>query len=146
MKTFHLHSFIGLIFSIITVYSCAQKPKPIEYNSAECALCKMRVVDPKFGAELVTSTGKIFTFDSAECMLRYLKKNSDTEFAHILVTDYNQPENLIDATKATFLISEDLPSPMGADLSAYGNLKEATLKKEKLGGELYDFNKVKEEL
>ena len=38
-----------------------------------------------------------------------------------LTNNYTEPEVLIDATKAIFLISENVPSPMGAFLSAFKN-------------------------
>ena len=36
-----------------------------------------------------------------------------------LVTDYVSPKKLIDAKTATYLISEEIQSPMGANLSAF---------------------------
>ena len=42
-----------------------------------------------------------------------------------LSNNYTEPEALIDATPATFLISENIPSPMGAYLSAFENLSDA---------------------
>ncbi len=145
MKPFKIISIV--IFAVfVSLYSCAQDAKPIAYNSDNCALCKMQISDARFGAELISDKGKIFTFDSAECMFRYLKKNKETSFSKILVTDYNQPNQLIDATHALFLISENLPSPMGADLSAYGTTKEAEMSMKKNGGVLYSFDEVQNEL
>jgi copper chaperone NosL len=104
----------GLIFG-----SCSTEPQPIEYHADQCAECKMMISDQRFGAELVTKKGKIFKYDAAECLVRAVKVKGESEFAHIMVTDFKSPTQLIDATSATYLISELRPSPMGANLSAY---------------------------
>ena len=103
---------------MIQFISCSTEPKPIEYHVDQCAECKMNISDQRFGAELVTKKGKIYKYDAAECMIRAVKVAGDSEFAHILVTDFKQPTQFIDATTATFLVSELRPSPMGANLSA----------------------------
>jgi copper chaperone NosL len=83
----------------------------------------MTIVETRFGAEIVTKKGKVFTFDSIECMLRYYKANAAERenFAHIMVTDALNPGKLINAESAFYLVSEKYPSPMGENLSAYAS-------------------------
>ena len=53
---------------------------------------------------------------------------------------YTEPEILIDATSATFLISENVPSPMGAFLSAFKNKADAEKYSNLIkAGELYNW-------
>jgi copper chaperone NosL len=111
-------SFLAFI-GFLTLLACSTEPREIEYNQDQCDECKMMISDPRFGAELVTSKGKVYKYDAAECMIRAVKKNKDTDYVHILVTDFTQPKRLIDAQSASFLIDENRPSPMGANLSAY---------------------------
>ena len=42
-----------------------------------------------------------------------------------LVCDYLKEGNLIDATKATYLISKEIESPMGAHLAAFASREDA---------------------
>tara|TARA_R100001369_G_scaffold92420_1_gene137431 strand:+ start:2558 stop:2884 length:327 start_codon:yes stop_codon:yes gene_type:complete len=79
----------------------------------------MTIVDRQHAAEIVTDKGKAFKFDSSECMMNHLKDIDQKQVALYLVNDYNQPGELINATKATYLISERIPSPMGEFLTAF---------------------------
>ena len=56
-----------------------------------------------------------------------------------MVTDFNQPQTLIDAKSATYLISELVPSPMGGNLSAYASKDEAVKMQKEGTGVLLDF-------
>jgi copper chaperone NosL len=62
-----------------------------------------------------------------------------------MVTDFLQPAELIDATNATYLVSDSRPSPMGGDLSAYLNYSDAVSERDDLGGSLQSFETMLEE-
>ena len=104
---------------LLLVTSCNVGPKPIAYGSDGCHFCRMTIVDRQHAAEIVTDKGKVFKFDSSECMMNHLKDIDQKQVALYLVNDYNQPGELINATKATYLISERIPSPMGEFLTAF---------------------------
>ncbi len=106
----HLIPFILLL---VLCLSCSIGPKSIDYGHVGCHFCSMTIVDQQHAAQLVTQKGKVFNFDAIECMLNQLKKEDQSEIALFLVNDYEQPGELVDATKATYLISENIPSPMG---------------------------------
>ena len=48
--------------------ACSKGHQPINYGEDECEFCKMMVMDKRYGAELVTDKGKIYFFDSIECL------------------------------------------------------------------------------
>ena len=127
---------------VIFISSCTVSPEAIHYNFDECAYCKMKISDPRFGAEMVTSKGKIFKYDSAECLIRTKIEDETKEYAHILVTDYTNPNHLIDAELATYLISEKRPSPMGGNLSSYELLPHAKEAQKENGGMLLNFEEL----
>lgn len=112
------YSIVVFVF-LLFVTSCNVGPKPIAYGSDGCHFCRMTIVDRQHAAEIVTDKGKVFKFDSSECMMNHLKDIDQTQVALYLVNDYNQPGELINATKATYLISERIPSPMGEFLTAF---------------------------
>jgi len=77
--------------------------------------------------------------------MNYMNRNeiNSDGLALLLVDDYSQPGTLIDATKATYIKSEAIPSPMGAFLSAFRNTKDAEATVSEKGGEVFDFQELK---
>jgi copper chaperone NosL len=138
-------TYLLVVLLSLMLASCNIQPEPIHYNSDECAYCKMKISDVRFGAELVTAKGKIYKYDSAECLVRTYISDEHKKYAFVLVTDYAQPQNLIDATTATFLISEKQPSPMGGNLSAYDQKEQAESILKAKTGRLLDFNNLVDE-
>lgn len=133
-----------LLFLILWLGSCQVRERPIEYGRDECTHCKMMVMDQRYGSELVTDKGKVYTFDSAECLIEYLHDNEDlTEAAALLlVTPYTLPDHLINAREATYLVSEKLPSPMGAYLTAFSDVTSAEKFRSMNGGVLYEWEEL----
>ncbi len=136
MKTLKHYStlILLLIFS-----SCNVSPKPIEYGSDGCHFCKMTIVDKVHAAEFVTKKGKVYKFDATECMVNYFDEFDTSEIELYLTNYFSKPEAFTDATKATFLISKNIPSPMGAFLTAFENKSEAEKVQTEKGGKLYSW-------
>ena len=119
--------------------ACSIKPQPIAYGSDACHYCSMTIVDQQHAAQFVTKKGKAFKF---ECMLNHLKEVDYDEIALFLVNDYSDPGVLTDATKATYLISKGIPSPMGEFLSAFSKNEEAKKAKSEHDGELFTWQEI----
>lgn len=132
-------SFFTLVFT-----SCEVKKQPIAYGQANCAHCQMTVSDKRYGAETVLKTGKALFFDSAECLIQHLEENADVKdkAQMFLVTNFNKPEDLLDADKAIFLQSKNLPSPMGMFLTAFENQAAATEMYKQQGGRILTWNEA----
>lgn len=138
--------FLILLLIILPIaFACSQQPDPINFGIDDCIHCKMTIEDQRFGAEIVTKKGKILKFDATECMINYLKKGkiSEEDVAGLYVIDFLNPQKFIDAKKAVYLISPNLPSPMGANLAAFSNRSNADLQKQISGGEIYSWEEVK---
>lgn len=105
----------------------------------------MNIVDQQHAAQIVTSKGKPFKYDAIECMMRDLQKWDEKELALILITDYSNPGVLVDAEKSTFLISENLPSPMGANLTGFSKKEIALQTKNGKGGKIFSWEELKEQ-
>lgn len=119
---------IGLYFMfILFLISCAPTPKDIEFGKDGCSFCKMTLMDPKFGAEIVTDKGKIFIFDDVNCMVRYIHDESfDINIiAHNLVIDYSNPEVLVPIDSAHFVFSEEVKTPMASKVVPFGSSRVA---------------------
>lgn len=135
-----IYSF--LIVIVLTVFSCSVEPQDIEYGQDACYYCEMTIVDKIHGAEIVTKKGKVYKFDATECMIYHIKENNKKDIALFLTNGFNEPEILIDAKKATYLISENVPSPMGANLSAFKVKENAEKVKDSKGGKLYNWEEL----
>jgi len=144
MQTLKHYSIIALL---LILYGCNVSPKAIDYGNDGCHYCKMTIVDKVHATEIVTKKGKVYKFDASECMIHFLKEFEDTSKIELyLANNYTNPEAFIDATKATFLISENIPSPMGAFLSAFKNKADAEKEQAKKGGTLYTWSGIQNHL
>lgn len=137
------------LLSLITVFfvSCEISPQKIEYGADACHYCDMTIVDKQHASQLVSTKGKAFKYDAIECMVHSLQENmEDTEIAMYLVADFDKPGELMDATSSTYLVSEKIQSPMGANLSAFANKEGAEKTKEKFSGEVYTWEEIQKHL
>jgi len=125
MIRFGYLSFVSVVSMLLFMGSCSSELPKINYGKDTCALCKMTIMDKKFGAVLVNAKGKQLKFDSGECMAGYLKADKDFNPQQILVADYAHPETLTDATTAHFLHGGTINSPMGGQLAAFKNRADA---------------------
>ena len=130
---------IGLVSA-----SCEIKSQPISYGKDVCKYCSMIIVDQQHGSEVITSKGKVFKFDSIECLLNYTHEAEQGEFAMKLCNHYHEPGELITLEEASFLISEGLPSPMGAFLTAFESKASAIEARKKFGGKIYSWSELVE--
>ncbi|TXN36033.1 hypothetical protein FVB32_15855 [Flagellimonas hymeniacidonis] len=139
MKGKHINFALILI---LLIASCSITPKPINYGSDGCHFCSMTIVDKQHAAQFVTEKGKAFKFDAAECMMNHLKEIDVATVSLFLVNDYHSPGDLIDATKATYLISKNIPSPMGEYLTAFESKAIAEKAREQHEGKLFTWTEL----
>jgi len=106
----------------------------------------MTIVDRQHAAELVTKKGRNYKFDAVECLVDYLGDYTEDHFALFLVNDYSNPEILVDARQCTYLITPQLPSPMGAFLHAFEKKSVASEFQKDFGGDLYTWESLKKKI
>ncbi len=133
----------ALIFS-----SCSKGPQPIDFGRENCHHCKMLIADPKFGAEALSKTGKTFKYDAVECLILDLTGGGieEEKMAGYYVIAFDKPAELIHVSEATFLISPNVPSPMGAYLSAFSSRASAEAMRQEKGGALYSWEEVRKKI
>lgn len=126
-----------IILSLLLLVACQPEPQLIAYGKDNCHHCKMTISDNRYGTEVVTKKGKVYKFDSVECMASYVGEKENTpETALVLVTDYSKPGQLTDANGAVYLHSANMPSPMGMFLTAFGDKQTASSFANQKGGKL----------
>lgn len=101
----------------------------------------MMITDHQYGAEILLTTGKAYTFDSIECMSAFQNSGDLTakKIHSLWVTDFATPGNLINSADAIFLHSKELRSPMGMNLSAYSNQATAAQQLSRFGGTIVEW-------
>lgn len=137
-----MNKYLSIIGVCVLMLGCNNHPKTLAYGSDGCHFCRMTIVDKQHAALFMTKKGRTYSFDASECMLNHLKEIDLASVEIFLVNDYNTPGKTIDATKATYLISKNIPSPMGEYLTAFANGEAAEYAKKKNGGELLTWEEV----
>ncbi len=136
---------IFVILGLLFLAACGIEPKPIDYGKEACVFCKMTIVDQQHAAEIVSKKGKVFKYDAIECMLRDEENNNSDFVALYLAMDYKKPNEFLDATEATYLVCEKMPSPMGANLSAFESKDLAEREAEDGEFQLYTWSMIRYE-
>lgn len=100
---------------------CTTEPQAINYGKDVCEHCKMVATDEKYGAEMITKKGKVYKFDSAECLMDFIAENQkvDTTEAHLLVINFAKPATFIEARTAFYLKDKGYQSPMGGNIAPF---------------------------
>lgn len=114
---------LPILFLFFTSVGCNDGPQPIRLGKDHCDFCKMTIADPRYGAEILTNKGKVLKFDDISCTVNYLKKESVTAENpySVYITDYMQPDKLIEVHNAFFLKSAELRSPMNGNIAAFSS-------------------------
>ncbi len=112
---------VALAALLMGAAACADpQPRDLAYGTDACEHCLMGVSDDAHGAEAVTRTGKVHTFDSVECLVAWLQADPGAERLHSAwVTDFADGRELVRADEAAYLVSDFLASPMGLGITAF---------------------------
>ena len=105
----------------LLLFSCKPKTESFQYGKDNCSLCKMGIVDPKFGGEIVTKKSKVYKFDDAGCMAAFLRTGDlkEKDISKIVLINFEKENDFIESNKAAVLINPQLKSPMGSHAAAF---------------------------
>ena len=146
-----MKQYVATVFVCVTMVgafltSCTSpEPQPIDYGHAQCENCMMAVSDTRFGAEIVSRTGKTYVFDAPECMFGWYLAGETlkAEDIHSMwVTDHSAPATLIDVKGATFVHSEELRSPMSMNVASFAEVADAKAAIKKYEGREISYDDV----
>ncbi len=142
-------ALLCLAVSFMILGGCAKKPAAIAFGTDACEHCSMTITDERHGAEFVTNKGRSYKFDSIECMVEALAdggKLAGTEVRSFYVIDYAHPRLIIDASRAHFLVSPNLPSPMGANVTSFADEPDALHVQKYKGGDVMNWDSIRKHL
>ena len=133
---------------IFFISSCSTQPQPFNYGKDVCDNCKMTIVDPKFGGEIITKKGKVYKFDDVACMIHFVRSGSlqEAEISQKLLINFQKQNDFIDVSKAFLLVSPEMKTPMGGNAAAFASQQEAEKMKNTAAGEVLNWNDVLKKL
>ena len=75
----------------------------------------MTISDVRFGAELITTKGKIYKFDDVHCLVSYLKTKDvePADIKNIYLSNFCKDHQLINVNKCSLLKSAEFKKPDG---------------------------------
>lgn len=126
--------FISLT-ALFFVTACSHKPEKIAFGKDQCVECKMTIMDPKFGAEIITKKGKKYKFDDTHCIAAFMKRRGVelSNIKDVVFVVYGGNEEFVDVDVAEFVVSSKLSSPMGG-AAAFKTKADALKKSAELEG------------
>ncbi|TVR87263.1 MAG: nitrous oxide reductase [Saprospirales bacterium] len=128
-----------LIFATIWLAACTVEPRPINFGHDDCELCKMKLMDERFGAQLVTDKGRIFMFDDVNCMVMFMdsEEGQRHDYKYELIVDYSNPGELLDVHYTFFLKNKDVRTPMNSQIIALPDEETLDAYRDELDGGIY---------
>ncbi|GAO42685.1 nitrous oxide reductase accessory protein NosL [Flavihumibacter petaseus] len=129
-------SAVVLLFLVVFLGACTPKPEKIAYGKDSCSECKMTIVDPKFGAEIITKKGKVYKFDDTHCIAAFLEQRRIElgDIHQTLFVLYDQPGEFVSVKSVEFVVSTELKSPMGGNAAAFAGTDAAKKKSGEIEG------------
>lgn len=121
-----MKSFVTVLVTfgllLVTTLACTREHtwEPILLSKESCHYCRMVISDKRFGAEFVTNQGKVYKFDSVECMMHFYKDNRDLKGRTYIVDSFSENQ-LVDFKQASIVLDPNVRSPMGKGFFASGS-------------------------
>lgn len=122
IKSLSILAFLGFLLT-----ACSVETEPIEFGVDNCDYCKMTISDNRYGAELLSKKGRVYKFDDLHCLKGFSDdKIVEEDQVHSLwIVDFSNPEQLIKAESSFLLHNDELKSPMGSNIAAFGTEEKA---------------------
>lgn len=128
---------------LAALFSCGgDGPQAIKLNVDGCNFCRMTISDGKFGAEIATKKGRVYTFDDLSCMLAYLQENGADNINNYYICDFPEDNRLTDATTAWYVTHKNIKSPMGGNTAAFSSRQAAEAFAAEYGATVADWKHV----
>ena len=130
------------------VSSCNTTPQPFAYGKDICDDCKMTIMDPKFGGEIITKKGKIYKFDDAHCIVNFMKEGTikETDIAQTVFIDHQNQKNFLDVQSSYFVVSDRFKSPMNSNTAAFSSKEIAEQQAKENTGTVKNWNELRQSL
>lgn len=111
-----------------------------------CKYCEMIYQFPNFGGEIITTKNDTLWYDASECLASVIVREfiGKKEIKTIRSMNYLKPGEWIDNSKAYYLHSDKIHSPMSMNISAYKTKADVVAQQKKFDGEILRWKDVVE--
>ncbi|WP_018465992.1 nitrous oxide reductase accessory protein NosL [Calidithermus timidus] len=102
-------------------------PRPLRVGVDACPYCNMTILDARYAAQMVTTTGKVYPYDDVGCLLDHVLGYGGPQATpkEMYVADFanseRQEARFLTVEQAHFLFNERIRTPMGVGLLAFGS-------------------------
>lgn len=117
---------LGVALAIVALLACGRTPPPIAYGEQGCDYCRMEIVDERYGGQLVTTRGKVYNFDSVECLAEFTATIDTTSVRMIRVADFSSPGTMLRVEDARFYRDDRRTGPMGGGWLAIASTADSS--------------------
>lgn len=133
-RTSTIQAIVAAVMGLSVVACAPSAPRAIVAGDDVCHFCRMEISDPRFGTQVITSTGKVQVFDSVECLVGYLERIEDVAAPKsVWVADVESAGTWVPAEDAGYLVDATLRPPMGR-VVAFASPAAAAAARERIGG------------
>lgn len=136
---------VVVLVATLAAFACTTPgPRAFHYDVDSCDHCRMTIADPRFAAQLVTRTGKIYRFDDPGCVVAFLAAHrlGEADVHSVWLNDHANPDTRVDARNAVFIVSDRIKAPMNGGMAAFGSRTEAAALQSTIGGLLRNWAEV----
>jgi copper chaperone NosL len=135
---------VTAVIATVVLTSCKTQPQPFAYGKDICDDCKMTIMDPKFGGEIITKKGRIYKFDDSHCMVHFLKAGSvkESDIVQTVFVDHDNEKNFLNVKSSYFVVSGQLKSPMNGNAGCFPSLQVAEQKAKELNGVVKNWDQL----
>jgi copper chaperone NosL len=139
----HTLTPLSALLMALSAMSCTAGPRALVVGEDACRYCRMTIDDVRYGAMVVTATGRVETFDAIECLASFVAAlPPESPPRGIYVADFDAPSHWVMARDARFLYRSQLRSPMGRELAAFDPTVSTAALRARHGGEIIAWTDV----
>ncbi len=119
-------------------------PAPIQWGEDACHFCKMTLAEKGYATQRINAKGKVFKYDSIECLLEDLEAHPLQAGERLYASDRSRPEApLAEARTLHCLQGGMVSSPMGKGMAAFAADDSARAWQARLGGAIVAWDRLR---
>lgn len=122
MLVFRVYAFLFLFCGILSACNRDHGPEPVELGRDQCHTCRMSIVNARYGGQVRTKFGKLYKFDSLDCLIGFYRTQ---EGVQVYLPNFTNPGTFIAAESASIVELETKDAPMGSRFVAFPSLVDA---------------------
>ena len=136
--------YLSACLLLLSLSGCGKSDLgPVDLRPEDiCANCKMAISERAFAAEILNREEIAIKFDDIGCLVHYISNRTKMdEISAWFVTDYPS-KTWIDATKASYIRSNTIRTPMGSGIVAYREKSQAKAAAAQAGLQVQAFSEI----